>query len=114
MGSKIGFELDDDARVQFSLLNTVQFLIDESKTSVRFYLSGSSARKLKRGYSNISHGTRGYNISHEPVRYRYKKGDFPNAEWISERTVSLPLSAKLSDGDVKDVIHAVRKALPPI
>jgi len=40
--------------------------------------------------------------------YGYKKGDFPNAEWISERTVSLPLSAKLADEDAEDVIEAVR------
>lgn len=40
-----------------------------------------------------------------------KKGDFPNAEWISERTVSLPLSAKLTDEDVEDVISAVRGIL---
>jgi dTDP-4-amino-4,6-dideoxygalactose transaminase len=40
--------------------------------------------------------------------YGYKKGDFPNAEWISERTVSLPLSAKLSDEDVRDIIIAVK------
>ncbi|MHB8896855.1 MAG: DegT/DnrJ/EryC1/StrS family aminotransferase [Candidatus Geothermincolia bacterium] len=39
------------------------------------------------------------------------KGDFPNAEWISERTVSLPLSAKLSDGDAGDVIEAVTEIL---
>lgn len=37
----------------------------------------------------------------------YRQGDFPNAEWISKRTVSLPLSAKLSDRDVRDVIDAV-------
>jgi dTDP-4-amino-4,6-dideoxygalactose transaminase len=43
--------------------------------------------------------------------YGYKRGDFPNAEWISERTVSLPLSPKLSDGDVADVIAAVRGIL---
>jgi dTDP-4-amino-4,6-dideoxygalactose transaminase len=43
--------------------------------------------------------------------YGYKKGDFPDAEWISERTVSLPLSAKLSDSDVHDVIEAVVKIL---
>jgi dTDP-4-amino-4,6-dideoxygalactose transaminase len=36
-----------------------------------------------------------------------KRGDFPNAEWISDRTVSLPLSPKLSDEDVEDVIAAV-------
>lgn len=40
--------------------------------------------------------------------YGYKRGDFPNAEWISDRTVSLPLSAKLTDEDVEDVIKAVR------
>jgi dTDP-4-amino-4,6-dideoxygalactose transaminase len=41
--------------------------------------------------------------------YGYKRGDFPNAEWISDRTVSLPLSAKLTDEDVEDVIGAVRE-----
>lgn len=39
--------------------------------------------------------------------FSYKKGDFPNAEWISERTVSIPLSPKLTDADVQDVIDAV-------
>lgn len=37
--------------------------------------------------------------------------DYPNALWISERTLSLPLSAKLTDEDVADVIAAVRKVL---
>jgi dTDP-4-amino-4,6-dideoxygalactose transaminase len=40
-----------------------------------------------------------------------KKGDFPNAEWISDRTVSLPLSAKLTDQDVDDVVDAVKGVL---
>ncbi len=44
-------------------------------------------------------------------QFGYKKGDFPNAEWVSERTVSIPLSAKLSDSDVKDVVAAVKGAL---
>lgn len=44
-------------------------------------------------------------------KFGYKSGDFPNAEWISERTVSLPLSAKLSDQDVADVIEAVREII---
>lgn len=43
--------------------------------------------------------------------FKYKYGDFPNAEWISERTVSLPLSAKLTDEEVEDVICAVRDIL---
>lgn len=41
----------------------------------------------------------------------YKRGDFPNAEWISDRTVSIPLSAKLTDEDVEDVIEAVKRIL---
>ena len=43
--------------------------------------------------------------------YGYKTGDFPNAEYISDRTMSLPLSANLSNSDVDDVIAAVRKIL---
>lgn len=43
--------------------------------------------------------------------YGYKKGDFPDAEFISRRTVSLPLSAKLSGQDTDDVVEAVRKIL---
>jgi dTDP-4-amino-4,6-dideoxygalactose transaminase len=42
-------------------------------------------------------------------RYGYRPGDYPRAEWVGERTMSLPLSPKLSDGDVQDVIRAVRK-----
>jgi dTDP-4-amino-4,6-dideoxygalactose transaminase len=40
--------------------------------------------------------------------------DFPNAAYISERTISLPLSAKLTDEDVDDVIAAVRESLEPL
>lgn len=38
----------------------------------------------------------------------HQPGDFPNAEYIGARTLSLPLSAKLSDQDVEDVVAAVR------
>jgi len=43
--------------------------------------------------------------------FGYKAGDFPNAEWISERTVSIPLSPKLTDADAQDVIEAVQDIL---
>lgn len=45
--------------------------------------------------------------------YGWKEGDFPNAEWIGERTISLPLSVVLSEKDVEDVIAAFRKVLSP-
>lgn len=43
--------------------------------------------------------------------FGWKEGDFPNAEWIGERTLSLPLSAALDEKDVEDVIEAVCKIL---
>lgn len=43
--------------------------------------------------------------------FGWKEGDFPNAEWIGERTLSLPLSAALSEKDVEDVIEAFQKVL---
>jgi len=41
--------------------------------------------------------------------FGFKKGDFPNAEWIGERTISLPFYPHMTQKDVKDVIKAVRK-----
>ncbi|MGV8083338.1 MAG: DegT/DnrJ/EryC1/StrS family aminotransferase [Coriobacteriia bacterium] len=41
-------------------------------------------------------------------RYGYRRGEFPNAEYISDRTISLPLSAKLTEDDAADVIAAVK------
>jgi dTDP-4-amino-4,6-dideoxygalactose transaminase len=43
--------------------------------------------------------------------FAWKNGQFPNAEWIGDRTLSLPLSVKMSDQDAEDVIVAVRKVL---
>jgi len=44
-------------------------------------------------------------------KYKLKEMSFPNSKWISERTVSIPLSPKLSDTDVEDVINTVRYIL---
>lgn len=44
-------------------------------------------------------------------QFGYKRGDFPNAEFISDRTVSLPLSSALDQSDVNDVISAVQKII---
>lgn len=42
-------------------------------------------------------------------RFGFKKGDFPKAEYIGERTLSLPLGPALSKKDIFDVINAVVK-----
>lgn len=44
-------------------------------------------------------------------RFGFHTSDFPNALFYSDRTLSLPLSAKLTNSDVEDVIAAVRKVL---
>ena len=43
--------------------------------------------------------------------YGYKKGEFHNSEWISDRTFSLPISPKMTNSDVNDVIITVKKIL---
>jgi dTDP-4-amino-4,6-dideoxygalactose transaminase len=44
-------------------------------------------------------------------RFGYVPSDFPHASWISERTLSLPMSAALTDDDIADVISAVTRVL---
>lgn len=44
-------------------------------------------------------------------RFSFKRGDFPNAEFISDNVVSLPLSPKMTDKDVDDTIEAVKKVI---
>ena len=41
--------------------------------------------------------------------FGFARGDFPNAEFISDRTISIPFSTKLTDSDVEDVISGGAK-----
>jgi dTDP-4-amino-4,6-dideoxygalactose transaminase len=43
--------------------------------------------------------------------FKFKKDDFPNASFLSERTLSLPLSAKLNGRDIDRVISSVKKVV---
>jgi len=40
--------------------------------------------------------------------FGYEKGDLPNAEYLYQRILSLPLFPKMTETDVQDVIHAVK------
>lgn len=42
-------------------------------------------------------------------RWHCRRGDFPEAEYVSDRTLSLPLGVAMDDQDVEDVIAAVRQ-----
>ena len=43
--------------------------------------------------------------------FGFRRGMFPHAEYYSDRTISLPLYPRMTDGDADDVIAAVRKVI---
>jgi len=43
--------------------------------------------------------------------FGFRRGDFPNAEYYSDRTISLPLYPRMTNGDADDVVAAVRKVI---
>jgi len=81
--------------------------IDKLKKSRDWVLNAMTAE-------NIGVGVHYLPIHYHPFyrkTYGWKKGDFPNAEWIGERTLSIPLSAALSDQDADDTVTAFHKVL---
>lgn len=63
---------------------------------------------------NIGVGVHYLSIPEHPYyqkAFGWKPEDYPNAMRIGRQTVSLPISAKLTDEDVEDVIKAVRRIL---
>ena len=63
---------------------------------------------------NIGVGVHYLGIPEHPCyqqRFGWRPEDYPNATRIGRSTVSLPLSPKLTDDDVSDVIAAVRGTL---
>lgn len=64
--------------------------------------------------NNIGVGVHYLSIPEHPYyqkTFGWKPEDYPNAMRIGRQTVSLPLSAKLQDKDVEDVINAVKNIL---
>lgn len=60
---------------------------------------------------NIGSGIHFYPVHLHPYyakTYGYKKGDFPNAEFVGDRILSLPLGANLTGVDIDDVIISVK------
>jgi len=65
---------------------------------------------------NIGVGVHYLSIPEHPYyeeRFGWKAEEYPNAMRIGRQTVSLPLSAKLTDQDVKDVIDTVYQIVSP-
>ena len=43
--------------------------------------------------------------------FGFRRGNFPNAEYFSDRTISLPLYPRMTDADADDVVAAVRRVI---
>jgi len=90
-------------------LHLYTILVDETETGIRrdAFLDAMT-------YENIGVGVHYLSIPEHPY-YQQKLGwkpeDYPNAMRIGRQTVSLPLSAKLTDQEVEDVIRAVKKII---
>jgi dTDP-4-amino-4,6-dideoxygalactose transaminase len=84
-------------------------LIGEGKTGVS---RDEFLRRMTR--SNIGVGVHYVSLPEHPFyqeRFGWRPEDYPEAARVGRQTVSLPLSAKLTDADVDDVINAVGRAL---
>lgn len=84
-------------------------MVDEKRTGISrdAFLTAMTARKIGVGVHYLS-------IPEHPYyqeRFGWSPQDYPNARDIGRQTVSLPISAKLTDEDVGDVIDAVRQVL---
>jgi dTDP-4-amino-4,6-dideoxygalactose transaminase len=63
---------------------------------------------------NVGVGVHYLSVPEHPYyqqHFEWKPEDYPNAMRIGRETVSLPLSPRLTDDDVADVIEAVRRSL---
>ncbi len=84
-------------------------LIDEDETGI-----SRDEFMIELHKRNIGTGVHYLGVHLHPYyrdRFGYKPSDFSNATWLSERTVSIPLSPKLKDSDVDYIIRTVRKII---
>jgi dTDP-4-amino-4,6-dideoxygalactose transaminase len=65
----------------------------------------------KRNIGTGLHYSAVHEFSYYADRFGWKPGDFPEAHYVSERIVSLPLFPGLSDADQDDAVAAVRDVL---
>jgi len=88
-------------------LFTIQLKLDRYKVNRDYILSAIQNEGIGVGIH--------YRAIHQHRAYAQTFGwtdkDFPNATWLSERTISLPIEPNLTEQDTDDVIEAVRKVL---
>lgn len=115
----------DKAFKKIEEIETLQVIEDETNTihSHHLYAILLKVERLKISRNQFIDAMKAENIGtgihFTPVHlhkyykktFNFKKGDFPNAEYIGQRTVSLPLSPSMNKQDIKDVILAVNKII---
>ncbi|MGA2863662.1 MAG: DegT/DnrJ/EryC1/StrS family aminotransferase [Verrucomicrobiota bacterium] len=84
-------------------------LVDQASASISrdAFLTAMTAQGIGVGVHYLS-------IPEHPFyqeAFGWKPEDFPNAMRIGRQTVSLPISPKLTDADLQDVVEAVRRTL---
>jgi dTDP-4-amino-4,6-dideoxygalactose transaminase len=99
-------EPEPDTRHAYHLYNV---LIDEARAGISRdgFLNAMTAE-------NIGVGVHYLSIPEHPYyqqTFDWRPEDYPHAMRVGRQTVSLPISAKLSEGDVGDVVLAVKKVL---
>lgn len=97
---------DPDTRHAYHLYT---ILVDKTRAGISrdAFLNAMTAQKIGVGVHYLS-------IPEHPYyqhRYGWNLDDYPNAVKIGRQTVSLPLTSKMMDDDVDDVIESVRRVL---
>jgi len=88
-------------------LFTLHLKIEKLKVGRDFVLNALAKEGIGTGVHYLSLHMHPYYMN----TFNLSAVDFPCAQWVSERTISLPLSPKLTEKDTDDVIKAVYKIL---
>ena len=68
-------------------------------------------RLAEAGVASSVHFPPVHRHSYYMTRYGFREGQFPAAEWIADRVLSLPFSPALTDEQVEHVMRSVREAV---
>ena len=88
-------------------LYTLLLDIDKLKISRDEFMNALQKENIGTGVHYISLHLQPY----YKETFGFNEDDFPNAAYISERTISIPFSAKLTEKDTQDVIDAITKVI---
>jgi perosamine synthetase len=101
------------------------FQLKYSESSWHLYVIQLNLEKLKTNRKKVFNELRknkiGVQVHYIPIYYHpyyqrlgYKKGLCPNAEWLYDRVVSIPLFPKMTDSEVKIVIGCTKNIIKKI